>query len=115
MAANIIINEKIIEISLSSNMTLSEVETLLNKLEIAVEKFTAHRYSLLNNAEKKSFSDLSAVKALSIGMREILSKTPPKKVAIFRPQGDYHSDDALNNPERVKIFYDLNEAKRWLA
>ncbi len=103
-----------IEVSLTDQMSLIEVAQFIEDLKEAVDSFSDRPYTLLNNAEHKSFSELNAVKALSVGMRSVLTVNPPSRVAIYRPQNDYQNEESVDQPDRVQIFSDLDEAKHWL-
>ncbi len=114
MIPKIKILSRTITVTLAEQMSLVEVEQFIDHLTKAVNSCGGKEYSLLNNAEKKSFSELSAVKALSVGMRSVLATTPPERVAIYRPQNDYQNEEYRDRPDQVQIFTDLNEAESWL-
>ncbi len=104
----------VVEVILTENMNLEEVQEFLTNLREVIQNLDGAPFNLLNNASEKSFADLGAVKALSVGMREIFATSSVKKVAVVRPQGDYTNEEPQNNPDIFQIFKDYQEAKCWL-
>ncbi len=106
----------IVEVTLKADMNVTEIDEFLLELEDVVDNFSksSTSFSLLNRAEEKSFTDLAAVKELSIGMKRVLALGEILRVAIVRPQGDYQVDISQDRSDDMKVCSDIESAKRWL-
>lgn len=108
--------KSIITAKLVPEMTLEEVEGFLEKFEIIVQKFNEDgiKFSVLNDAAEKSFADLNAVRKMSERMRSILKPSNINKLAIYRPQDDFHTTEESDLPDKIKAFVVLEDARTWL-
>ena len=98
------------------DMTLDEIQEFLTELKTTVDDFgdRGATFSILNDAADKSFENLDAQRELSLELRKILAGANLDRYAIFRPQGDYRSDEEDKHPDRMKTFVTLEEANAWL-
>ena len=104
---------RLIEVELFSDMTLDEVKSFISEFKEGVTGLSG--FSIISNAEKKSFESLEAAKELSVEFRSSLSASSIKKFAIVRPQGDYPSDMFLGEETEVKLFRSRDEAMTWIS
>lgn len=59
-------------------------------------------------------TNLNAVREFSQGLREILKTSSVNRLAIYRPQDNFHSDEELTQPDKIKSFVTLESARTWL-
>ena len=105
-----------VTVKLEEDMSFAEVREFLEELKAVVGKFNEGGvpFSMLIDAESKTFEDLNAVRELSQGIRATLEACDIKRFAVYRPQNDYPTDDELAQPDKFKNFMNLEDARTWI-
>ena len=113
---NIDSERSMVTVKLEEDMSLAEVREFLEELKAVVGKFNEGGvpFSMLIDAESKTFEDLNAVRELSQGLRGTLKTCSIKRYAVYRPQNAYLNDDEITQTENIKNFLTLDDARTWL-
>ncbi len=108
--------KSVFTIKLTQEMSMGEVQEFLKEFAVSVNEFSKKGMSIsvLIDAAEKYFSDLNTTRAFSQGFRKILESSKVNKVAVYRPQDDFHGDEELAQPNKIKTFVTLEDANLWL-
>lgn len=104
----------VITLTTCADMTVADVERLLHSLRDIVQQQADSLTKLLLDARRKSFTNLQAQRAFSLGLRAILREATVDKVATVARDVDEAHEALASAEPRLRYFVDVQQAHHWL-